>query len=96
MRDAGKGTVPRSLPPASRIPHPLIYYDISTKGATSPMTITRVGATKQYSDNWENIFGGTNGRSAARKQISSAVAKSKKKAPKTKARKPAKKAARRA
>lgn len=26
------------------------------------MTVTRVGATKQYSDNWENIFGG-NGRS---------------------------------
>jgi hypothetical protein len=44
------------------------------------MTITRVGATKQYSDNWENIFGG-NGRSAARKQISSAAAKSAKKKP---------------
>jgi hypothetical protein len=61
------------------------------------MTITRLGATKQYSDNWENIFGGSNGRSAARKQISAAAAKSaKKKAPKTKAQKPAKKAARRA
>jgi hypothetical protein len=56
------------------------------------MTITRVGATKQYSDNWENIFGGTNGRSAARKQISSAAAKSAKKKPaKTKARKAARK-----
>ncbi|HEX2474511.1 MAG TPA: hypothetical protein VHK01_07195 [Lacipirellulaceae bacterium] len=59
------------------------------------MTITRVGATKQYSDNWENIFGGANGRSASKKQISSAAAKSaKKKSPKTKARKVAKKAAR--
>ena len=58
------------------------------------MTITRVGATKQYSDNWENIFGG-NGRSMARKQVSRGSAKlAKKKSPKTKARKPAKKATR--
>ncbi len=58
------------------------------------MTITRVGATKQFSDNWENIFGG-NGRSAAKKQTSSAAAKSAKKKPaKTKARKAAKKSAR--
>jgi hypothetical protein len=56
------------------------------------MTITRVGTSKQYSDNWENIFGGRNGRSAARKQISSAGAKSaKKKTAKTKARKAARK-----
>ena len=58
------------------------------------MTITRVGATKQYSDNWENIFGGGNGRSASKKQAISAKTKSaKKKPPKTKARKPAKKSA---
>jgi hypothetical protein len=44
------------------------------------MTITRVGTTKQYSDNWENIFGG-NGRSTARKQVASAAAKSAKKKP---------------
>jgi hypothetical protein len=57
------------------------------------MTITRVGATKQYSDNWENIFG-NGSRSASKKQVISANAKSaKKKSPKTKARKPAKKAA---
>jgi hypothetical protein len=59
------------------------------------MTITRVGATKQYSDNWENIFGSANGRSASRKRISSAATKSaKKKSPKTKARKAARKSAR--
>jgi hypothetical protein len=56
------------------------------------MTITRVGATKQYSDNWENIFGGSNGRSATkRKPISAANKSAKKKTPKTKARKAARK-----
>ena len=57
------------------------------------MTITRIGATKQYSDNWENIFGGTNGRSATRKRTSSPAAKSakKRKPAKTKARKAARK-----
>ena len=59
------------------------------------MTITRVGASKQYSDNWENIFGGGNGRSTSKKQAISAKSKSaKKKSPKTKARKPGKKAGR--
>jgi hypothetical protein len=56
------------------------------------MTITRVGATKQYSDNWENIFGGSNGRPATkRKPISAANKSAKKKTPKTKARKAARK-----
>jgi hypothetical protein len=55
------------------------------------MTITRVGATKQYSDNWENIFG-SNGRSATkRKPIGAANKSAKKKTPKTKARKAARK-----
>ena len=53
------------------------------------MSVTRVGATKQYSDNWENIFGGRNGRSsAAKKQPRSATSKStKKKSAKSKSRK---------
>jgi hypothetical protein len=60
------------------------------------MSVTRVGTTKQYSDNWENIFGGANGRTATKKQPKSGASKSaKKKAPKTKARKPGKKALRR-
>ena len=60
------------------------------------MSVTRVGATKQYSDNWDNIFGGRNGRAAAKKKSASVSGKSaKKKSAKTKARKPVKKAARR-
>jgi hypothetical protein len=35
------------------------------------MSITRVGATKQYSDGWDNIFGGGKARVTTRK--SSAV-----------------------
>jgi hypothetical protein len=58
------------------------------------MTITRVGATKQYSDNWENIFGGGNGRSTKKQAIGAATKSAKKKSPKTKARKPGKKAGR--
>jgi len=56
------------------------------------MSVTRVGATKQYSDNWENIFGGgRNGRPARKKKSLSAGGKSaKKKSAKTKLRKPAK------
>lgn len=50
------------------------------------MSVTRIGATKQYSDGWDNIFGG--GRSTATKK--SATAKAKKKSPKAK---PAKKTA---
>ena len=30
------------------------------------MSITRMGATKQYSDNWENVFGGGKGRSSSK------------------------------
>lgn len=42
------------------------------------MSVTRVGATKQYSDNWDNIFGGGTRRSATK----SAVAKRARKSPK--------------
>jgi hypothetical protein len=61
------------------------------------MSVTRVGATKQYSDNWENIFGG-NGRSATKKQAAAPVSKSakQKSAKKKAAGKAAKKSARRA
>jgi hypothetical protein len=41
------------------------------------MSIVRIGATKQYSDNWENIFSG--GRKASTKK---AAAKTAKKSPK--------------
>lgn len=30
------------------------------------MSITRTGTTKQYADNWENIFGGGTKRSASK------------------------------
>lgn len=39
------------------------------------MSIVRVGATKQYSDNWDNIFGGRKG------STKKAAAKSAKKSP---------------
>jgi len=56
------------------------------------MSVTRVGANKRYSDNWENIFGGSNGRSTAKKRTVTAARKSaKKKSVTTKARKAAKK-----
>jgi hypothetical protein len=54
------------------------------------MSVVRIGATKQYSDNWENIFSG--GRSAASKKSAAKPAKkSPKKAAKTAAKKAAKK-----
>jgi hypothetical protein len=43
------------------------------------MTITRVGATKQYSDNWENIFGGSR-VSATKKQVAKSSKPSSKRA----------------
>jgi len=62
------------------------------------MTITRVGATKQYSDNWDNIFsGGGRGRSAAKATSTKPAGQSAKKKTLKKKRKPkaAKKAPRR-
>lgn len=53
------------------------------------MSILRLGATKQYSDNWENIFGGSRKSSTKKKQSV------KKKPAKKHGAKPAKKASRR-
>ena len=57
------------------------------------MSIVRVGATKQYSDNWTNIFGGGKSRSATKTKPAAAKAKSAKKkaAPKKASAKAAKK-----
>ncbi|MCI0331775.1 MAG: RNA polymerase subunit sigma [Planctomycetes bacterium] len=43
------------------------------------MSITRVGATKQYSDNWDKIFGGGTRRSASKKTAAKPARKSPKK-----------------
>jgi hypothetical protein len=54
------------------------------------MSVVRIGATKQYSDNWENIFSG--GRSASSKKSATKPAKkSPKKATKTASKTAAKK-----
>jgi len=42
------------------------------------MSIVRIGATKQYSDNWENIFSGGSRKASTKK----AAAKTAKKSPK--------------
>jgi hypothetical protein len=49
------------------------------------MSIVRVGATKQYSDNWENIFSG--GRKASTKKSAAPTRKSAKKSSKAGAKK---------
>jgi hypothetical protein len=53
------------------------------------MSIVRVGATKQYSDNWTNIFGGGKSRTITKAKPAAAKAKSakKKSAPKKAAKK---------
>jgi hypothetical protein len=57
------------------------------------MSIVRLGATKQYSDNWANIFGGGSRKSPAAKSAAKPAKKSPKKsakaAPKTAAKKKA-------
>jgi hypothetical protein len=54
------------------------------------MSVVRIGATKQYSENWENIFSG--GRTATSKKAATKPAKkSPKKAVKPAAKKAAKK-----
>jgi hypothetical protein len=57
------------------------------------MSIVRVGATKQYSDNWTNIFGGGKSRSTTKSKPAAPKTKSakKKSAPKKAAAKTAKK-----
>ena len=47
--------------PASRILHPYTSKFAAQEFFIS-MSIVRVGATKQYSDNWTNIFGGGKSR----------------------------------
>jgi RNA-splicing ligase RtcB len=54
------------------------------------MSIVRVGTTKQYADNWDNIFGGAS-RATTRKKAAKATLK-KKSAKKKIAAKPGKKA----
>jgi hypothetical protein len=53
------------------------------------MSIVRVGANKQYSENWTNIFGGGKSRSTIKPKPATAKAKSakKKSAPKKSAKK---------
>jgi hypothetical protein len=46
------------------------------------MSVVRVGATKQYSDNWENIFSGGRRSSSAIKTAVKPARKSAKKSPK--------------
>ncbi len=53
------------------------------------MSIVRVGTTKQYADNWDNIFGGTSGRATSKKK----TAKAAKPARQSAGKKPAKKKA---
>lgn len=49
------------------------------------MSIVRVGATKQYSDNWENIFSGGGRKASTTKAGAKPARKSPKKAAKTSA-----------
>jgi hypothetical protein len=45
------------------------------------MSVVRVGTTKQYADNWDNIFGGSGSRTATKKKAAySAKPSAKKKA----------------
>jgi hypothetical protein len=53
------------------------------------MSVTRMGATKKFSDNWDNIFG--NGRSAKKQSAVAEKTPEKKRSAKVQARKPAKK-----
>jgi len=46
------------------------------------MSIVRVGATKQYSDNWDNIFSGSGRRSSVAKTATKPAKKSPKKSAK--------------
>jgi hypothetical protein len=43
------------------------------------MSIVRVGATKQYSDNWENIFSGGRRKASTKKSTAAPARKSAKK-----------------
>ena len=60
------------------------------------MSVVRIGATKQYSDNWDNIFSGVKGSSSKKKTAAKPARPSakKKSAKKKSPKKPAKKARR--
>jgi hypothetical protein len=47
------------------------------------MSVTRVGATKQYSDNWDKIFAGGKGRSTTKQAAAKPARKSPKKSGKS-------------
>jgi hypothetical protein len=47
------------------------------------MSIVRVGATKQYSDNWDTIFGGGSRRSSTKQVAAKPARKSPKKSAKS-------------
>jgi hypothetical protein len=57
------------------------------------MSIVRLGATKQYSENWENIFSGGNRRSSPKKAAAKPAGKSAKKSAKSAPKSAAKKRA---
>jgi hypothetical protein len=57
------------------------------------MSIVRVGATKQYSDNWDNIFSGGSRKSSPKKSSAKTVKKSPKKSAKSTPKEGAKKRA---
>jgi hypothetical protein len=46
------------------------------------MSVVRIGATKQYSDNWDTIFSGGKNSSSAKKTTKKSAKKSPKKAAK--------------
>jgi hypothetical protein len=95
MADAGcRASIPCPRLPSSCILR-FVFRNILFKGRSN-MSITRVGATKQYSDGWDNIFGGAKSRTST-KSRSTKVAKhsAKKKSPKKSKRKAAKKSSRR-
>jgi hypothetical protein len=56
-----------------------VFRNIFPFKGRSIMSITRVGATKQYSDGWDNIFGGGKSRTSGKKQAARPAAKSSKK-----------------
>jgi hypothetical protein len=57
------------------------------------MSIVRVGATKQYSDNWDNIFSGGSRNRSTKKSAATATRKSAKRSGKVPAKTRAKKRA---
>ena len=59
------------------------------------MSVVRVGATKRFSDNWENIFGGRKSNTSAKKPAGAVKKPAKKSAKKSAGKKSAARAKRR-